>query len=63
MIKFKASLPPIKSAILLDGHGDGGQIKLEVSRQYAKCLLELQALAGKNLIVTIQAEGKQGFEL
>ena len=60
MIKFKATLPPIKSAILLDGMGDGGQIKLEVTRSDAQALLQLQALAGKVLIITVKEYEEKG---
>ena len=52
-IIFKASLPPIQSAIQLDGQGDGGRIKLDVSRQDVEALLKLQKLTGKRLIVYI----------
>jgi len=32
-IKFIASLPPIQSAISIDGQGDGARIKIDVSRK------------------------------
>lgn len=54
MIEFIASLPPIQSAILLDGLGDGARIKLDISRKYVNAVLELQKLAGKNLKITIE---------
>ena len=54
MIEFIASLPPIQSAILLDGLGDGARIKLDVSRQYVSEILELKKFAGKNLKITIE---------
>lgn len=55
-IRFRASLPAIKSAILLDGHGDGGQVKLEVPRSDVGALLLLQNdYAGKSFMVTIEA--------
>ena len=41
-IVFRASLPPIQSAILLDGRGDGGRIKLDVPASDAGALLLLQ---------------------
>ncbi len=53
-IEFVASLPPIQSAILLDGMGDGGRVKLDVSREYAKELLELQRMAGKPIKITAE---------
>jgi len=52
-IEFIASLPPIQSAISLDGQGDGGRVKLDVSRQYVKQLLELQKMAG--MLIKIKA--------
>lgn len=54
-IKFEASLPPTASAITLDGMGDGGKIKLDVSRQYVSALLEVQReYAGKSFWVEIK---------
>ena len=53
-ISFVASLPPIKSAILLDGNGDGGQVKLEVPRSDVAALLLLQhEFSGQIFMVTI----------
>lgn len=52
-IKFIASLPPIMSAIALDGNGDGARIKLDISRQYAQEVLKLQGLSGQSFEVTI----------
>lgn len=46
-IEMTVSLPPIKSAILLDGQGDGGQVKLEVPRSDAPALLQLAQWAGQ----------------
>jgi len=55
-ITFRASLPGIKSAILLDGNGDGGQLKLEIPRSDTGALLLLQNdFAGKSFTVTIEA--------
>lgn len=53
-IEFIASLPPIQSAISLDGQGDGGRIKLDVSRMYVKQLLELQRMAGMPIKITAE---------
>lgn len=55
-IEFIAVLPSIQSAIQIDGRGDGGRIKLDISRQFTPELLKLQVLTGKNLKVTIQEE-------
>jgi len=57
VITFLASLPPIKSAILLDGNGDGGQIKLEFARDESDKILMVQHLfAGMAFRVTIEPE-------
>lgn len=53
-IRFIASLPPIQSAITLDGQGDGGRAKIDVSREYIQALIELQALAGQSFEVIIK---------
>lgn len=53
-IEFVASLPPIMSAIVLDGQGDGARIKLDVPRTSIDAILQLQALAGKALKVTVK---------
>lgn len=56
-LEFVASLPPIKSAILLDGNGDGGQLKLEVDRSQVGALLLLQQwYAGVTFKVIIRPE-------
>lgn len=55
MIEFIASLPPIQSAITLDGMGDGGRVKLDVSRPYVDALIKLQGLAGQSIRVIVQA--------
>ncbi|MFA5559628.1 MAG: hypothetical protein WDA59_09315 [Methanofastidiosum sp.] len=52
-IEFTASLPPIQSAINLDGQGDGARIKLDIPRSYVGEVLKLQALSGKSFKVTI----------
>lgn len=54
-IEFVASLPPIKSAIILDGMGDGGQVKLEVDRTQVGALLLLQQwYAGQTFKVKVE---------
>lgn len=55
-IEFIASLPPIQSAIQLDGQGDGGRIKLDVSRQNINELLLLQQMTGKLIKITAETE-------
>ena len=41
------SLPPIQSAVLLDGMGDGARIRIDISRQYVQEIVKLQSLAGQ----------------
>ena len=57
-IIFTGSLPPIQSAILLDGMGDGARIRIDISRQYTNEILKLQSLAVQCFKVTIEPEGK-----
>ena len=59
-ITFLGSLPPIQSAILLNGLGDGGQIKIDIPRQYVGELARLHLWGGKLLKVTIELEDKNG---
>ena len=64
IIKFIASLPPIQSAILLDGQGDGGRIKLDIPRSDIKAIMQLQKLAGKRLRIEIKEDiDNQDIEL
>lgn len=53
-IVFIASLPPIMSAISIDGLGDGARIKLDVSRKYLKEIILLQLLTGQSFKLTIE---------
>jgi len=55
-IKFTASLPPIQSAINLDGNGDGARIKLDIPRTDIQAILKLQELAGTAFKVVISDE-------
>jgi hypothetical protein len=55
-IKFIASLPPIQSAISLDGNGDGARIKLDIPRSDIQAVLNLQQHAGKCLRVVIMVD-------
>ena len=62
-IEFEASLPPIKSAINLDGDGDGARIRLDVSRAYIQEVIKLQELARTSFRVTIESESEwQGLK-
>jgi hypothetical protein len=61
-ITFVASLPPIQSAINLDGNGDGGRVKMDVPASDVGALLLLQHhFSGKAFRVTIEefVGGKQ----
>ena len=53
-IEFIASLPPIQSAINIDGQGDGARIKLDIPASEMKQVIELQKLKGKIFKVTIE---------
>lgn len=56
-ITFRASLPPIQSAISLDGNGDGARIKLDVPACDVGAILLLQHdYAGKVFVVTVEPE-------
>jgi len=55
-ITFIASLPPIQSAINLDGQGDGARIKLDIPRSDVEAILKLQGLAGMCFKVTIECD-------
>ena len=57
-ITFTASLPPIQSAINLDGQGDGARIKLDIPRSDIEAVLRLQGLSGQSFKVTIEAIGE-----
>ena len=56
-IQFTASLPPIQSAINLDGRGDGARIRLDAPRSELAEVLKLTMLAGQTFTVTIEVEG------
>jgi len=53
-IEFIASLPPIQSAISLDGQGDGARIKLDIPRSYVREVLQLQRMTGKQIKITAE---------
>ena len=61
-IEFLAYLPPIQTAITFDGQGDGGRVKLDVSRDSANALLEIQKMAGKRLKVCIEEDASDYFD-
>lgn len=54
-VTFTASLPPIQSAISMDGNGDGARIKLDIPRSDAGAVLLLQHyFSGQAFEVTIR---------
>ena len=53
-IEFIASLPPITSAIQINGLGDGALIKLELPATEIYSIVQLQLYAGKIFKVTIE---------
>lgn len=55
-IEFTASLPPIQSAINLDGQGDGARVKLDIPRCDVEAALKLQALSGQSFKVVVIPE-------
>ena len=54
IIEFIASLPPIMSAINIDGLGDGARVKIDISRKYIQEVIKLQLLAGQSFKVIIE---------
>ena len=55
-IEFRASLPPIQSAISIDGIGDGARIKLDIPASELTAVIRLQACLNKSLKITIEPE-------
>ncbi len=53
-IEFIASLPPIQSAINIDGQGNGARIKLDIPASELIHVIELQAFIGESFKVTIE---------
>lgn len=52
---FTASLPPIQSAILLDGIDGAARIKLDIPSTELRSIIKLQILTGQIFKVTIEA--------
>ena len=60
-VTFTASLPPITSAISMDGRGDGARIKLDVPASDVGAILLLQHFfSGVAFTVTISQMGRDG---
>lgn len=53
-ITFSASLPPLQSAITLDGQGDGARVKLDIPRTDVMAAVWLQTWAERELEVTVK---------
>ncbi len=53
-IEFIASLPPIQSAINIDGQGNGARIKLDIPASELNKVIELQGYIGQSFKVTIE---------
>ena len=54
MIEFFAYLPPIQSAIMVDGTGDNLQVKLNIPLKLSPDGLRLAGMTGKKLKVTVE---------
>ena len=53
-IEFIASLPPIMSAISVDGLGNGARIKLDIPASEMLQVVQLQTFVGKLFKITIE---------
>jgi len=53
-IEFVASLPPIQSAINIDGQGNGARIKLDIPASEMLQVVQLQTMIGNAFKVTIE---------
>ena len=51
--EFRASLPPVTSAIQYDGQGDGGQVKIAFSKTENFSVMKMHALGGRTFVVRI----------
>lgn len=59
-IEFTASLPPIQSAINIDGQGNGARIKLDIPASELVRVIELQGYIGMPFKITIEPGEKNG---
>jgi hypothetical protein len=53
---FRASLPPIQSAVSVSGNGEGARFKLDVSESEMPQAIRLMMLRGMAFKVTIEVE-------
>jgi hypothetical protein len=59
-LEFIASLPPIQSAIMLDGNGDGARVKMDIPASDVGAVLLLQHhFSGKTFKVTVEVDGSR----
>jgi hypothetical protein len=58
-ITFAASLPPLQSAISLDGNGDGARVKLDIPREDRLAAFYLQDWAEIELEVTVKPRNER----
>lgn len=59
IVQFTASLPPIASAVNLDGVDGNARIKLDIPSSDLAEVVRLMLLAGKSFKVTIEADDEQ----
>ncbi len=63
LLTFRASIPPIQSAVTLDGAGDGMRLKLDVPGTDVDAALALvRGLAGQTFRVVIVRDETAGHE-
>lgn len=60
-IIFVASLPPIMSAISVDGIGNGARIKLDIPASEMLAVVQLQTMVGKVFKVTVEEIEESGI--
>jgi hypothetical protein len=63
MIEFFAYLPPIQSAIMVDGTGDNLQVKMNIPLKLSPDGLRLAGMTGKRLKVTVEVVEEQPDKL
>lgn len=62
IVAFRAFIPPIKSAILISGSGEGGGLKLDIPEAEGNIFAELYRMRGHPLIVTISRMKEEGTQ-
>lgn len=56
---FLASMPPIQSAVKVSGNGDGMRIQLDIPETEVPNAVDLLAMRGKVLRVTVEVEQQE----